>query len=444
MNPEIVSLLGIVIATVIFVIGIFRGYHIAAVSLVCVALIALFSGVGIIESLSNVWATKFAGVYKAYFLLFFFSALFAKSLGDTGAASAIAFKLARLARMWPKHEKLMAVLSIGVMYAIFTYGGISVFVVVFTVLYIAKDLFTELNIPWKLYTCGAIGSSTFTVAMLPGSPQLTNLIPMEYFGTDAKAAPVLGIVCSIITIILAVLWINYQVKKCEKTGEGFEPSGTALLRTWDSRNDVAKVDMPLWKCLLPSIVLFVVLNVFDASPVAALLSGTIASYILFNPVKQWQKIKPAIYTAVSNANQAIVALAAASGFGGMVASVSGFQLILAALDKVPGSPAFQVAVSVNVAAAFSASSSTGLRMTLDILANKFIATGIAPAALHRLSAISSIGLDTLPHSPALANSFYMSKLSYKDAYINNFMISVVITLVVTIIACILVTLGLTF
>lgn len=444
MSPELISLLGIVIAIVIFVIGIFKGYHIAAVSLACVALVAIFSGVGIMDSLANVWAAKFAGVYKSYFLLFFFSALFAKSLGDTGAASAIAFKLVKLARLWPKHEKLMAVLSIGMMYAIFTYGGISVFVVVFTVLYIAKDLFTELNIPWKLYTCGAIGSSTFTVAMLPGSPQLTNLIPMEYFGTDAKAAPVLGIVCAIITIILSVIWINYQVRKCEKAGEGFEPSGTALLRSWDSSKDVVRVDMPLWKCLLPSAVLFIVLNVFDASPVVALLSGTVASYILFNPVKQWEKIKPSLHTAVSNANQAIIALAAASGFGGMVASVTGFQLILGALDKIPGTPAFQIAVSVNVAAAFSASSSTGLRMTLDMLADKFIATGIAPAALHRLSAISSIGLDTLPHSPALANSFYMSKLSYKDAYINNFMLSVVITLIVAVIASILVSFGLVF
>lgn len=444
MNPEMLSLLGILIATAIFVLGIFKGYHITAVSLVCVAIVALFSGVSVVQACTDLWVTKFAGTYKLYFLLFFFSALFAKSLGDTGAASAIAFKLAKLARMWPRHEKLMAVLCIGVMQAIFTYGGISVFVVTFTVMYIAKDLFTELNIPWKLYTCGAVGSSTFTAGMLPGSPQLTNLIPMEYFGTDAMAAPVLGIICSVVTILLALLWINYQVTKCDRVGEGFEPSGTALLKSWDSSKDVARVDMPLWKCLFPSFVLFIVLNIVHATPVIALLSGTMASYILFNPIKQWKNVRPALQTAVTNANQALIALASAAGFGGMVASVSGFQFILSGLDQIPGSPAFQVAVSVNVAAAFSASSSTGLRLTLDMLGDYFMATGIPPAALHRLSSIASVCLDDLPHSPALANTYYMTKLSYKDAYINNFMISVVITLFVTILASILVSLGLTF
>ena len=444
MSPEVLSLTGILVATAIFVIGIFKGYHVTAVSLVCVAVVALFSGTDIMGALTKLWVTKFADTYKAYFLLFFFSALFAKSLGDTGAAQAIAFKLATIARMWPGQEKLMAVLCIGMMQTIFTYGGISVFVVTFTVMYIAKDLFTEMNVPWKLYTCGAIGSSTFTIGMLPGSPQLTNLIPMEFYGTDAMAAPVLGTICALVTIVLAVAWIKYQVKKCDRAGEGFEPSGTALLQSWDSSKDVARIEMPLWKCLLPSIVLFIVLNFFKAPAVVALFAGTIAAYVLFNPIEQWKKIRPALYTAVANANQALVALASAAGFGGMVASVAGFKFVLSALESVPGSPAFQVAISVNIAAAFAASSSTGLRMTLDMLGQRFLETGIPPAALHRLSAIASVCLDDLPHSAALANTYYMTKINYRDGYINNFMISVVITLFVTILACILVTLGLTF
>jgi H+/gluconate symporter-like permease len=444
MSPELLSLIGILIATAVFVYGIFKGYHVTAIALVGVAIVAIFSGVNVMDSLTTVWVGKFADTYKAYFLIFFFSALFAKSLGDTGAAQSIAFKLADLSRMWPGHEKLMAVLCIGMMQTIFTYGGISVFVVTFTVMYIAKELFTELDVPWKLYTCGAIGTSTFTTGMLPGSPQLTNLIPMEFFNTDAMAAPVLGIICSLVTITLALLWINYQVNKAVKTGEGFEPSGTALLQSWDSSRDVKRVDLPLWKCLLPSIVLFIVLNVVKAPAVVALFCGAVTSYIIFNPVQQFKNIRPALFTAVANANQALVALASAAGFGGMVASVIGFKYVIGGLQAIPGSPAFQVAVSVNIAAAFSASSSTGLRMSLDMLAKHFLETGIPPAALHRLSSIASVCLDDLPHSSALANTYYMTKISYKDGYINNFMISIVITLFVTILACILVSMGLTF
>ncbi len=149
-------------------------------------------------------------------------------------------------------------------------------------------------------------------------------------------------------------------------------------------------------------------------------------------------------TSVINTNTAIVALASAAGFGGVVASVSGFNYILGALDKIPGPPALQVLIAVNVAAGFSASSSTGQRLALDMLADKFMSFGIPLPALHRLVAISSIGLDTLPHSPALANVYYITKLTYKDAYINNFMISVVITLATAVLAVILISLGLTF
>ncbi|MBP2667569.1 MAG: hypothetical protein H6Q76_2549 [Firmicutes bacterium] len=444
MNPELLSLFGILVAVAVFIFAIFSGYHITLVSMLCMAIVAIFSQINIMDTLMGPWVGKFAGTYKSFFLMFFFSALFAKSLGDVGAAQAIAFKLAKLAHKFPGNEKLAAVLCLAMIQFVFSIGGISVFVVTFTVLYIAKDLFTQMDVPWKLYTCSTLGAATFTVGMFPGSPQLTNIIPMEYFGTPATAAPVLGLISSVLCIILGVLWINHQVKTCERNNEGFEPSGTALLQSWDSSKDVTAVDMPLWKCLFPSIVLFIVLNVMQAHAVAALLAGTVTAWIIFNPVKQFKFIKNAAITAVQNANQALVALASAAGFGAVVASASGFNYILSGLNSIPGPPAVQIIVAVNVAAAFSASSSTGLKIALDMLGERFMGFGIPPEALHRLSAMSSCMLDDLPHSSALANTYYMCKLDYKESYINNFMISIVNVTVVTIIAAILVTLGLTF
>lgn len=444
MSPGALSLVGILLAIAFFIFSIFKGYHITMVSLISVAIVAVFSQVNIMTAFTDAYISKFAAVYKSYFLLFFFSALFAKSLGDVGAAQAIAFKIAKLSYKFKGHEKVAAVLSLALVEAIFTLGGISLFVVVFTMVYIAKELFTELNIPWKLYTCITIGAATFTAGMFPGSPQLTNLIPMDYFGTPATSAPVLGIVCSIFCVTLCTLWVVHQVKKCERAGEGFEPSGTALLQSWDSSRDVEVKDMPLWKCLLPSIVLFIVLNGFKASPVFALFVGTIVSYALFGPVKNFKSIKGAAVTSVQNTNQAIVALASAAGFGGVVASVSGFQFILGALDKIPGPPEIQVIVAVNMAAGFAGSSSTGLRIALDMLSARFLSMGIPTQALHRLVSMSAIGLDTLPHSSALANTYYMCRLDYKDAYINNLVLSVTITIATAIFGAILIRLGLTF
>jgi len=444
MNPELLSLIGIILSVFVFVYGVFKGIHIVASTLLGVVIVALFSGANIMQSITKVWAPKFGGTCQAYFLIFFFSALFARALGDTGAANAIAFKLAKLSRMWPGHEKLMAVLCVAIMQSVFTYFGVSVFVVTFTVMYIAKELFTELDVPWRLYTCGALGTSTFTTGMLPGSPQLTNLIPMEYFGTDPTAAPVLGIVCSLVVIAFGLWWINFSVKKAEAKNEGFLPSGEALLASWDESKNVKAVDLPLWKCLVGPIVLFIVMNVIKLDPIIAMLAGTVATYLVFNPIKQKDKIKPSIFTSISNAAGPLIALAAASGFGGVVAAAPGFGYVISALESIPGPPAIQVAVSVNVAAAFSASSSTGLRLTLDMLAERFMSTGIPAAALHRLSSIVSVCLDDLPHSPGLANAYYLTKISYKDGYINNFMISIVGTFITMAVAIVLISLGLTF
>ena len=444
MNPEVLSLIGILIATAFFIFAIFRGYHVTVVSIIAAAIIALFSGVNIMTALTDSYMPRFAGAYSSYFLMFFFSALFAKSLGDVGAAQSIAFAMVRLARKFKGHEKLAGVLCLAVIQAVFSYGGISVFVVTFTVLYIAKDLFQELDIPWHLYTCGAIGSSTFTVAMLPGSPQLTNLVPMEFFGTDAMAAPVLGCICAVFCLTLCVSWVVFQLKRAEKSGEGFEPTGTALLQSWDKSKDVQRYDLPLLKCLFPSIVLFFVLNIVKAPAVVSLACATAVSYLIFEPKKILTHLKEGALTAVQNTNTALVALASATGFGGVVASVSGFDFIINALDKIPGPPVVQVIIAINVAAGFSASSSTGQRLALELLGDRFMYLGIPLPALHRLCAMSSVGLDTLPHSSALANTYAMCKLRYQDAYINNFMISVVFTLLTAIFGGILITLGLTF
>ena len=444
MSPEVLSLIGILVATAFFIFGIFKGYHVTLVSILAVAIVAIFSGVNIMTALTDDYMPRFAGAVSSYFLMFFFSALFAKSLGDVGAAQSIAFALARLARKFKGHEKLAGVLCLAALQAVFSYGGISVFVVTFTVLYIAKDLFQQLNIPWHLYTCGAIGSSTFTVAMLPGSPQLTNLVPMEFFGTDAMAAPVLGCLCAIFCLVLCVSWVVFQLHRAEKSGEGFEPTGTALLRSWDESKNVQEYNIPLLKCLIPSIVLIVVLNVVKAPAVVSLACATAVSYLIFEPKNILKNLKNGALTAVQNTNTALVALASATGFGGVVAAVSGFDFIINALDKIPGPPVVQVIIAINVAAGFSASSSTGQRLALELLGDRFMSLGIPLPVLHRLCAISSVGLDTLPHSSALANTYYMCKLSYKDAYINNFVVSVVCTLITAVFCGILITLGITF
>ena len=440
MSLEMISLIGIMLGVAVFVYGVFKGHSITFATLVGAVVVALCSRMSILEALTKTYMGKLGGTMTSFMLLFLISALFAKMMGDVGAAQSLAYKMARLARKFPRHEKFAACLCIGLLTCGFIYGGISVFVVIFTLIYIGKELFEELDVPWFMFTSVGMGTGTFATGMLPGSPQLTNLIPMNYFGTTASAAPVLGIICTLASFAFSCWWIWFQCSRCEKRGIGFGPSGNEIKKGWVDQERVE--EQPLWKCLLPSVSMLVCLNLLKLNASLALAIGCGVIAILFGPKRL--HMKENMKVATSNATNTAVALASAAGFGAVVSASPGFSYILSGLEAIPGPAAFQVIVAINIAAGFSASSSTGLNLALDSLAPHFATLGIPSAALHRLCAISALGLDTLPHSSALANTYTLCKLSYKDAYINHFVLTVVNNLIVAALCALLITIGITF
>lgn len=98
-----------------------------------------------------------------------------------------------------------------------TYGGISLFVVVFVVYPFAVDLFKEADLPKRLLPgCIATGAFSYTAMAIPGSPQNQNIIPTNYFGTDPTAAPVLGCIVAIYILVVSVLYMNHRANQARK------------------------------------------------------------------------------------------------------------------------------------------------------------------------------------------------------------------------------------
>ena len=95
--------------------------------------------------------------------------------------------------------------------------------------------------------------------MLPGSPQIQNIIPCEYFGSTTMAAPGLGILSTIISLFLGGCYIYYQVRRTHKRGEGFMPTGAEISKEKLIEPTVEN-EKPLWACLLPMIVVIIALN----------------------------------------------------------------------------------------------------------------------------------------------------------------------------------------
>lgn len=385
-----ISLLGIVIGLALFILLAYMGYNTIIVAIASAMVVAVFGGMNPFVALTEAFMPKTVGFMQGYFLIFLFSALFARFMGDSGAAPSIAVKVARIA-----------------------------------------------NIPWWMYSCSCLGSSTVTIGMLPGSPQIQNIIPMQYFGTTTMSAPVLGILSSIITFAIGSLYIWWQCKRTNKKGEGFFPTGELIDKEQLVEASVEN-EKPLWQCLLPMIVVIVVLNVLKQSAVIALCSGCVVAWLLYDPRKQ--DLKKIFSGAMPQAIMPLITVCCASGFGGVVAAVPGFQTIVGSLNNFGTSP-FMIVLVVNICSGICGSASSGENIALQNFADRFIATGIPGPQLHRLVAMSSIGLDTLPHSAGIITMLSTTKLTHRQAYINNFILSLVLPIVMACFAAVMISAG---
>ena len=82
------------------------------------------------------------------------------------------------------------------------------------------------------------------------------------------------------------------------------------------------------------------------------------------------------------------------------------------------------------------------RITLDCFADMFLKSGVSAPTLHRLVAMSSMGLDTLPHCAGVITCLSTTKMTHRQCYLNIFVMSVAMPIVVSIIAAAMVSMGL--
>ena len=121
-----------------------------------------------------------AGFVAQFFPIFLLGALFGKLMEASGSVEAIAKYLTE--RLGTKRAMLAIVLA----GAFVTYGGVSLFVAFFVLAPMGHALFKAANIPHRLMPAAiALGTSTFTMSAMPGTPAIQNAIPMPFFGTNS-------------------------------------------------------------------------------------------------------------------------------------------------------------------------------------------------------------------------------------------------------------------
>lgn len=435
---SIVSLLGILLGLVLLVYLAYRGHSIIWVAPVCAVLVALLSGGNLLDSYLEDYIGGTAAYIVSWFPAFFLGAVYGKIMDRTGSARSLANKMVSL--IGSRYALLAVILPCLLM----TYGGISLFVVVFVIYPMGYSIYREANLPRTLLP-GAIAFGSFGITMtcLPGTPQIQNIIPTEYYGTTAAAAPLMGFIAAIMIAVPGYLYLDWRIRQARKNNLYFIEDPKYIEST-----DTVK--QPKWHWLsglVPLIVVVIMLNVLPSvlkkyasieltssqSIVIALLAGIFVTCLM--NIHQLKSLLPAINDGANGSLTAIMNTACAVGFGTVVKGVAGFGLLKKAMLNMPGSILFSEAVAVNVLAGATGSASGGMSIAIEALGNQYLEKaaqiGLSPEYLHRIASIASGGLDTLPHNGAVLTLLAVSNCTHKESYMDICVTSCIIPVVVS-------------
>ena len=419
----------------------YRGYSVILFApLVALGAVLLTQPAAVAPVFSDIFMDKLVGFVKLYFPVFLLGAVFGKLIEFSGFSRSIVSAVTRLMGQ----NKAMPVIIL--VCALLTYGGVSLFVVVFAVYPFAAEMFRQSQIPKRLMPATiALGVFTFTMDALPGSPQIQNIIPTTFYGTTSWAAPWLGVLGSAFVAIGGWLYLEAMRRKAQRRGEGYgselvnEPETPAdlnlphpviallpliivgvanLLFTWlipQAYGSHFLIDLPGLKAPMESDVKKMVAI---WAVMAALLCGIITIF-LFAGRSLKGKLADGSKVAVGGAMLAALNTASEYGFGGVIAALPGFVQVADALKAIPN-PLLNQAITINILSGITGSSSGGMSIALAAMADRFVesahAAGIPLEVMHRVASMAAGGMDTLPHNGAIITLLAVTGLTHRQAY----------------------------
>ncbi len=458
------GLLGIFLSLGLLMYLAYRGINVLILAPILALLAVLMSGgLPVMATYTQVFMKALGGYVIKFFPLFLLGAIFGKVMADSGSARVIAEKIVQL--VGARQAITAVVLACGVL----TYGGVSLFVVAFAIYPIANSLFRRADIPKRLLPAAiALGSFTFTMTALPGTPAIQNAIPMPFFGTNAFAAPLLGTLAGIIMIAGGIVWLNRRVAWAGGEGYGTHPRTAADSALSDD------VGLPSFFVAILPVIAVIVLNAVltylvipgmdttyladekygatDIRSVAGIwaIIGALVLSILLALALNWRRfedVKKSVNEGTMGSLLPIFNTASEVGYGAVIASLPAFLIVRdAVLGLFPDNPVASLAVAVNVLAGITGSASGGMSIALNALGEQFAqmgqAQGVSMDLMHRVTALSSGGFDALPHNGAVITLLGICGLNHKQSYADIFVVAVLIPVVATISVIILGSMGL--
>lgn len=412
------SLIGVIAAILLLIVLIYKRVNLIPASLICVLVLALTGGFTFTDLVMNHYAISLSNFIAKYFMVFVTNALFGKVMEETLLVSAFSKMIGKL--FGDKNAAYGALLVT----AILSYGGISAFVIVFTVYPIFLATFQKADLPRKLIPAGIMAAScTFPLSMLPGGAQLNNIIPTQYLGTSPMAAPLVSMVASVVSAALMFLYFRHEFALARKRGEHFEAEGDILRRIEQFEKDPG---LHPWTSVLPMMLIILLINLFGMDLSYAVLAGTALALAL-----GWKNLPDKLRTlneGIAKVGPAMVITAASVGFGGAVLACAGAQTILEAIAALPVNPTISLGLAASFAGVLTGNGGGGADVAMNILSSQYLTMGVRPEILHRVVAIATAGFSCLPHNGMLITVSDTCGFSAKECYRYIFISTVLVSL----------------
>ena len=464
------GLFGILLGLALLIWLAYRGWSILLLAPAAALIAAAFAGGPLLAYWTQTFMDSASRFVAQFFPLFLLGALFGKLMEDSSSVSTIArFMTERLG-------SARAILTVVLAGALVTYGGVSLFVAFFVLVPMAQELFRTAGIPNRLIPPAiTLGTSTFTMSALPGTPAIQNAIPMPFFGTTPLAAPGLGIIASAIMAAFGLWWLGRAAVQARRKGEGFGPGSAVTIdevaedetvrqrattaREFDPpevhHGRPSREAPPIIFAVLPLVVVvsvnvlmsLVVLPQLDVSFLAeerfaatslsavagvwSVVTALLAAILTVVAIN-WQRLPALRETMDSGANASVLpvlSVASLVGFGAVVAAVPAFDIVRDWVLSIEGGPLVSLAVATNLLAALTGSASGGLTIALDALGSTYtrlaMEHGIDPSLLHRIAVMSAGTLDSLPQNGAVVTLLAVCGSTHRESYFDIVMAAIV-------------------
>ncbi len=437
------GILGIFASLALLIFLAHRGWNVIFIGPLCAAVAIAFNwgDLPLMASYTQIYMPALGNYFATYFPLFLLGAVFGKLMEESGAARAIALQIVE----WVGGKQ--AILAVVLACALLTYGGVSLFVVAFSVYPIAASLFRAAAVPKRLIPAAiGLGSFTFTMVAVPGTPSIQNAIPIPFFKTTLYAAPGLSIIASIFMFGAGMLWLSRRTRTAHAQGEGYGEHNEKLA-------DMDNADLPSFFIALLPILVVIALNYllsayiipsFDHSyldtdkfkhldlkkvlsiwAIIGAMAAAIAVLVATN-YRRLPNLREAISQGTLGSLLPMVNTASEVGYGAVIASLASFAVVREGLKTVASDPVVSLWLMVTVLAGMTGSASGGLSLALsamgDYYAHAAQVAHISPEIMHRIASMGSAAMDILPHNGAVITLLAICGLTHKQSYFDLFMV----------------------